>query len=170
MALFFNKSASVSPEKQVILLYDGTCRFCEASSRQALRFVPKSAARREDINDPALQARYNVSPQAAQREMHLVATTGKVTHGAEAVRQLFKLSSWLWPLTLLWHVPGFGWLAQKIYLWIADHRYLFMGKVQRKEIANGTGCDGESCSLHLGLKPSLNQTEEPQKPIDFKPY
>jgi predicted DCC family thiol-disulfide oxidoreductase YuxK len=157
------KKTLVTPQQQAILLYDGTCRFCEASSRQALRFVPKGAARREDINDPTLQALYKVSPQAAQREMHVVADNGQLTHGAEAVRQLLKLSPWLKLLALLWYIPGFGWLAQKIYLWIADHRYLFMGKVERQEIEKGAGCDGDSCALHLGIKAPTAYSEDKPK-------
>ncbi len=154
MALNFSKkNALTTLDQPAILLYDATCRFCEASSRQALRVVPTNAIKREDINDPALQARYNVSPQAANREMHIITTAGEVTHGGEAVRQILKLSRWLWPLALFWYLPGFAWVAQKIYLWIADHRYLFMGKVERQAVKDGTGCDGDSCSLHLGLKP-----------------
>lgn len=131
-----------------IMLYDATCRFCDASSRAALRIVPQGAVVRQDINDPKIQQRYNISTEAAQREMHVVDQAGTVTHGAAAVRELILLSSWLWPLAFLWRIPGFGWLAQKIYLWVADHRYLFMGRVAKQE----PECENGACAVHLGLK------------------
>jgi predicted DCC family thiol-disulfide oxidoreductase YuxK len=141
-----------------IILYDATCRFCEASSRTALKFVPKGAMERLDINDPLLQAKYDITPQQAQREMHVVAG-GKVTHGAGAVRQIFIMSPVLWLFAFLWYIPGFSWLSQKLYMWVADHRYLFMGVNTPPEAA----CDGDSCSLHLGKAKSAKKIYKTDK-------
>lgn len=144
------------PDKAAILLYDATCRFCEASSRRALSFVPAGAMQREDINEPTVQKQYSITPQAAQREMHLVNPDGEVTHGGEAVRDILKLSAWLWPLAFLWQIPGFGWVAQRVYLWIADHRYLFMGK---QAAESGADCGDGACSIHLGRPTAALQPE-----------
>jgi predicted DCC family thiol-disulfide oxidoreductase YuxK len=131
--------------ERAIILYDATCRFCEASSRAALKFAPKGAMERQDVNDPILQAKYHITPEQAQRAMHVVAC-GSVTYGAGAVRQILIMSPFLWFFALLWYIPGFSWLSQQMYEWVADHRYLFMGVIPQPEAA----CDGDSCSIHLG--------------------
>jgi len=128
-----------------MLLYDGTCRFCEASSRQAMKIVSPEVIERRDINDPLIQARYEISSEAAQREMYLVDPAGNLSHGAGAVRELLKLSGWAWPLAWFWKIPGVPWIAQHVYLWIADHRYLIMGRAQA-----ATACEDGACSVHLG--------------------
>ncbi len=153
------KSSDLPPQPgPTLLLYDATCRFCEASSKRAMSIVPIRAIERQDINDPTVQARYGISPAAAQREMHLVSPGGRVTHGGQAVREILQLSSWLWPLAFLWYIPGVAWVAQRVYLWIADHRYLFMGKNARQKIETGPDCEG-ACSVHLGLaKPATTPT------------
>ncbi|MEI6043060.1 MAG: DUF393 domain-containing protein [Chloroflexota bacterium] len=126
-----------------LLLYDATCRMCQAGSRQALQLVPPGLLKVQDINNPELQARYKITPEAAQRQMHLVTRAGKVIRGAEAVRYILYLSGWLKPLAYLWNVPGFDLVAQSSYLWVADHRYLFMGK-------NEPACEDGACAVHLG--------------------
>lgn len=131
-----------------IMLYDATCRFCDASSQLALRLVPNGVVVRQDINADEVQKRYQISAEAAQREMHVVDPAGIVTHGAAAVRELLLLSRWLWPFALFWQLPCFSWLAQKIYLWVADHRYLFMGRSAKQE----PECENGACAVHLGLK------------------
>jgi predicted DCC family thiol-disulfide oxidoreductase YuxK len=98
-----------------------------------------------DVNDPALQAKYGITPQAAKRAMHVVGPKGRVSVGANAVRDLLRISHWAWPLAYLWRIPGFPALANRLYSWVADHRYLFMGK-------NPPGQDdcGDACALYLG--------------------
>lgn len=102
------------------------------------------------MNDPALQARYGVTPEAAKRAMHLISPRGRVSVGAYAVRDLLRTSRWMLmrPLALLWRVPGFAWLADHVYSWVADHRYLFMGRSVSKE----DGCEDGACAVHLGRK------------------
>ena len=69
--------------------------------------------------------------------------------GAYAVRDLLRMSGWAWPLARLWRIPGFSWLANHLYAWVADHRYLFMGKEPEGE----DGCAEGECALYLGRKP-----------------
>ncbi len=127
------------------LLYDASCAFCTAGSKQALRFVPSGTLDLLDVNDPAVQARYGVTPEAAQREMHLIRPNGKVSAGADAIRNLLRLSPWAWPLARFWRIPGFPWLADRVYAWVAAHRYLFMGK-----IAPSAECENGACKLYTG--------------------
>ncbi len=129
------------------LLYDATCALCTASSNQALRIVPAGTIELLDANDPAVQARYGVTPEAAQREMHLISPNGRVSAGARAVRNLLRLSRWAWPLANLWRIPGFPWLADRVYAWVAQHRYLFMGR-----IAPSAECENGACRIYAGRR------------------
>jgi predicted DCC family thiol-disulfide oxidoreductase YuxK len=131
--------------RSAILLYDATCRFCTAGSKRALWVVPRGSVVLADVNDAVLQAKYGVTPEAAKRAMHLVTQRGRVSAGAYAVRDLLRMSRWAWPFANLWRIPGFAWLANHIYSWVADHRYLFMGK----EPPGKDACD-DGCELYLG--------------------
>ena len=126
------------------LLYDASCAFCTASSKQALRLVPPGTLELLDVNDASVQARYGVTPEAAQREMHLVSSNGRVSKGALAARDILRLSRWAWPLANFWRIPGFSWAADRVYAWVAEHRYLFMGRVSPAE-----SCDNDGCRLYL---------------------
>src|SRR5213592_4157029 len=106
-----------------LLLYDASCRFCRAGSKRALWIVPRGSVVLADVNDPELQARYGVTPEAAKRAMHLVSPKGRISAGAWAVRDLLRMSRWAWPAADLWHIPGFPWVANHLYAWVADHRY-----------------------------------------------
>ncbi len=126
------------------LLYDASCAFCTASTKQALRLVPPGTLELLDVNDASVQARYGVTPEAAQREMHLVRPNGRVSKGAHAARDILRLSRWAWPLANFWRIPGFSWVADRVYTWVADHRYLFMGKIDP-----AAECENGACRLYL---------------------
>lgn len=140
------------PGQKYVLLYDATCRFCDATSKRAIAVVPEGTIERVDINDPTIQARYGITVEAAQRSVHLVGPDGSVRHSGGAVREILSLSRWFWPLALLWYIPGFSWLAERVYAWVADHRYLFMGKMTPQAAAQAAGCDDGACAVHLGVK------------------
>ena len=135
-----------------LLLYDATCRFCDLGSKTVLKLLPIGAIERADVNDSLIQKKYGISREAAQREMYLVNRRGEVTHGIWAVGELVRLSRWAWPLGWLWHIPGFTYIGQKIYLWIADHRYMIMGRVNKdaEPMNEVDACKDGTCSIHLG--------------------
>jgi len=126
------------------LLYDASCAFCTASTKQALRLVPPGSIELLDVNDSSVQAQYGVTPEAAQRAMHLVRANGRVSRGAHAARDILRLSRWAWPLANFWRIPGFAWVADRVYVWVADHRYLFMGKIDPV-----AACENGACRLYL---------------------
>lgn len=135
--------------ERTLLLYDASCRFCDLGSKTVLRFLPIGTIARADVNDPAIQREYGISREAAQREMYLVTGEGKVMHGVWAVGEILRLNRWARPLAWLWNVPGFTYVGQKLYLWIADHRYMIMGRAKREMHDNGD-CENGACSIHLG--------------------
>src|SRR5215217_4967501 len=129
--------------KPVLLLYDATCRFCTQSAQQAQWLRPRGGLTLADVNDPRIQARFGISPEAAARAMHVVTPDGRVHVGAAAVACLLRRSRWAWPLAGAWAVPGFPWLAERAYAWVADHRYLFLGRTE-------PACADGACAIHLG--------------------
>ena len=131
--------------RPALLLYDATCAFCDAGSNRVLNHVPAGSVERADVNDPEIQARYAISREAAQREMYLVNAAGKVSHGIWAIGELLTLTHWGWLVHWLWYIPGFTLIGQRVYLWIAAHRYLLMGRTSEKE-----SCEDDACSVHLG--------------------
>jgi len=140
-------SGEDSMSRRALLLYDATCAFCDAGSKRILDHVPAGSVERADVNDPEIQNRYGISREAAQREMYLVNAAGKVSHGFWAIGELLTLTGWGWLVHWLWYVPGFTFIGQKVYLWIAAHRYLIMGRTTEKE-----ACEDGACSIHLGEK------------------
>lgn len=136
----------------ILLLYDASCRFCDLGSTTVLNLLPNGTIQRADVNDPLIQQKYGISREAAQREMYLITRKGEVTHGIWAVKELLGVSRWAWPLGWLWHIPGFTYVGQKVYLWIADHRYLIMGRVYKDEASKkeSEACTDGACAIHLG--------------------
>src|SRR5262249_4909844 len=97
--------------KPALLLYDATCRFCTQSAARAAWLRPRGGLRLADVNDPRIQTRYHISPEAAAAAMHLVTPDGRVHVGADALARLLRRSSWAWPFAVAWALPGFPWLA-----------------------------------------------------------
>jgi len=131
--------------RSALLLYDATCAFCDLGSRKVIDHVRPGTVDRADVNDPVIQDRYGISREAAQREMYLVNAAGEVSHGIWAVGELLTLTRWGWLIHWLWRVPGFTFIGQKVYLWIASHRYLIMGRSTKQ-----SDCEDGACSIHLG--------------------
>jgi predicted DCC family thiol-disulfide oxidoreductase YuxK len=120
------------------MLYDGNCRICTGQAETVAAFNDDGLIEILDLNSPEVRARFpQVTPDAAQRELHLVAPDGSLFRGAEAVREtLLRLPS-LRGLGELMRVPGAMSLARPLYAWVAANRYLF-GRT-------GDSCDDGSC-------------------------
>lgn len=121
------------------LLYDGTCRICIAQMQWVARYDTQQRIVLADINDPAQRARFpSITPEAAQREIHLVAPDGTIYRGVEAVRQTLLLLPALYSLGTLMSMPGMMTLARPLYAWVARNRYALGGRV--------VACEGDTCA------------------------
>ena len=120
------------------MLYDGNCRICTRQADAVAAYNDEGLIEILDLNSPAARARFpQVTPEAAQRELHLVAPDGALHRGAEAVREtLLRLPS-LRGLGELLRVPGAMSVARPLYAWVARNRYRF-GRT-------GEPCEGGSC-------------------------
>ncbi len=109
---------------QAVLIYDGTCGFCQGGvswiARRAVRgefeFLPCQAGER--------RARFPwMEERACLEAMQLVLPDGRVLAGDAAIPEIFgRLKGWRW-LAPLFRAPGMSLLAPRVYGWVARHRY-----------------------------------------------
>ncbi|NWF81592.1 MAG: DUF393 domain-containing protein [Chloroflexi bacterium] len=122
------------------VLYDGACRICTSQVELLAGYNDDDLIELLDMNSAEARARFpQVTPEDAQRELHVVAPDGTLYRGAEAVREtLLRLPS-LRGLGELLRLPGAMSLARPLYAWVARNRYLLGGQTER--CADGT-CNG----------------------------
>jgi predicted DCC family thiol-disulfide oxidoreductase YuxK len=111
---------------QAIVLYDGECPLCQRAIRWLKRLDWFKRLHVQDCRDTAHLPASEVPLQLDRmlEEMHLVTPDGKRVY---AGYKAFRWMAWRMPLTLwlapLLYLPGVPWLGNKIYLWVAKHRY-----------------------------------------------
>jgi len=113
---------------QAILLYDGECAFCQRSVELLHRldwFHVVHCQNARDIDQ--LPSTPPLTPERLLEEMHLVTSDRKtVYHGFGAFRWL----AWRLPLLCafapLLYLPGVPKWGQRLYLWVARHRFQLM--------------------------------------------
>src|SRR5215469_2337436 len=125
---------------ELTVLYDGACSLCRASVARVRRFDARGRIAFLDVRDSSVKGRFpQVDPEVALRSMQAVDSNGRVSSGADAwARMALLLPGWkllAWILLL----PGFHWIAAKIYGWVARNRYRW----------NRDACADGTCALHL---------------------
>ena len=112
-----------------LLFFDGDCAFCSNSVRQVVRFDKHA-----QVSFAPLQGKLAAEMGFTH---HAAAADGTMVLLREADGKIFTRSAALIELA---HALGGGWrvfmlarfipkpLRDSVYRWIADHRYLFMGK------------------------------------------
>ncbi len=112
------------PQKP-ILIFDGDCNFCrrwvarwKAQSRGAVEFAPYQERARDFPKIP---------PQKFQESVYLIESSGRVTRAAEAVFETLAVSSLRgkWLRGLYRSLPGFAWISESFYAFVAGRRILF---------------------------------------------
>lgn len=106
------------------LIMDGGCGFCRASLArlQALDYE----GRLEAIDFRAVDASRlhpDLTPEACEREVHLLEPGGALSRGFYAYRRLALRLPALWPVAPLLHLPGVAWVGERVYAWVAVHRF-----------------------------------------------
>ena len=115
------------------MLYDGTCGFCRIWVARLARWDRLGA-----IELVPLQSRTQVPdlPDIAAEELlraiHLVLPDGRYYSGGYAVPVLLRWLPWGWVLRPFFLIPGFTWITDRVYHWVAVRRHRF-------------GCGGDAC-------------------------
>jgi predicted DCC family thiol-disulfide oxidoreductase YuxK len=126
---------------QLVMLYDGHCRFCTQSAKKLARMVGPKVVKPTDFQDEGVLASYpGVSYDACMKKLHVITPDGRVYAGAAAVARLFRTFRLIGWMTYIYYVPGIRQLAELGYSLVAKYRYKLFGKTQQ--------CDGGTCHLH----------------------
>ena len=109
------------PPEKPILVYDGGCSFCLRWINRWRRVAGK------DIDNVSYQLASSWFPEVPRedlkRSVHFIEPSGEVTCGAQAVFRSLRGSKGLGWLDLLYRwLPGFAFLAEWAYRWVARHR------------------------------------------------
>ena len=119
------------------VIYDGRCRFCRGQVAALKRLDLCGSLRPVSLHDPEVARDFpELSAADLHARMYVVDTHGRVRGGAEAVRYLSRRLPLLWPLAVPLHVPGSLPLWERLYRFIARHRYRIAGT-----------CDEGTCRL-----------------------
>lgn len=110
--------------RPAIAFYDGACSFCEATRRTAQALDVFGAADWRDFRRPdALDGHPLVTAEACEHALQLELPGGeRVLGGFRAFRWLAGRTPVAWPLLPILHLPGAGWIGDRVYSWIADRR------------------------------------------------
>ncbi|MGQ9926157.1 MAG: thiol-disulfide oxidoreductase DCC family protein [Chloroflexaceae bacterium] len=120
------------------LLYDGGCRICTGQIGWIEAYNDGGWIEVLDMRSPEARARFpHVTPEDAQREVHLVAPDGTLYRGADAVRETLLRLPGLRGLGELMRLPGAMLFARPVYACVAQNRYLLGGRTDT--------CDDGTC-------------------------
>jgi predicted DCC family thiol-disulfide oxidoreductase YuxK len=125
-------------------IYDGYCVLCQQSRRivNALDWLNRvEFLNIHDWNE--VSARYpELDFEQAMGQMHLVGEDGQLVGGFAGVRRLLRDLPLGFPLWLLLHIPGVGWLGDKIYRFVARNRYRI------NKAVGAAVCEDGTCKVH----------------------
>jgi predicted DCC family thiol-disulfide oxidoreductase YuxK len=120
-------STGFHPARDTVL-YDGHCRFCRGQIGILRRLDILGRLAFTSLHEPAVATDFpEIPPEELDRQMYVVDTRGRARGGAEAVRYLSRRLVPLWPLALLLHVPGSMPLWNRLYAFVARHRFAIAG-------------------------------------------
>jgi predicted DCC family thiol-disulfide oxidoreductase YuxK len=126
---------------QLIMLFDGHCRFCTGSAKKLARMVGPALVKTINFQDEGVLESYpGVSYDACMKKLHVISPDGRVYSGAGAVARLFRTFRFIGWMTYVYYVPGIRQLVDLNYWLVAKYRYKLFGKTQQ--------CDGGTCHLH----------------------
>jgi len=104
------------------VLYDEDCGICVKTAGWIRRLDPSGKTDCIAALSEEREQRFpDLDPVRLMEAMHCVDESGKVFIGHEGCREILKRLP-LFPISWLWYLPGWNWLADKGYRWVADNR------------------------------------------------
>jgi len=130
-----NTETTESVGKRGSIFHDAGCPRCQAARVLAGPIFAKRGFDWVPLQTPGVAGRLGLSESALMEEMKLQLADGRVFGGIDSWIVLFRSVWWLWPFGVLLSLPGFYWLGQGTYRWLARNRYCFSGqcKVRKKD-------------------------------------
>ncbi len=141
--------ATTMPQRAVLaVVYDGQCGLCMRSVR-----LIKSLDRRRAFDYVDAQNRSVVTSRwpaldldAILGQIHVVLPSGEVYIGYKAVRQIAAKLPVICFIAPVMGWPGIAWVGDKVYRWVAAHRYQFNRLMGKADICAGGTCQLPSAS------------------------
>lgn len=117
--------AEVAERKKHKILYDDECAMCTFQMRvltwldwlDVAQLVPAS-------DSECLQLAPGMTHAKLMEAIHCVKSDGSVLRGARALRFIGMRMPLLVPLSLILWFPGVIWIAERVYAWISQNRYI----------------------------------------------
>ena len=118
------------------LLYDGRCPICRKGARRLHGLASRRGFRLVPLQRRWVQEELAGRDEEIPDEMLLLLPDGRLLAGVAAFLHLGRRIWWAWPLATLAALPGFRWLAERMYRWVARNRY-----------AISHACTKDSCGI-----------------------
>lgn len=103
------------------VVYDGMCGFCRRFRWLVAVLDWFDRFTWIDLHE----ADYDTLPVSEEECMQAmqVVDDDRIYAGFYATRRIFRSLPLMFPLFLLFHVPGVPWLGERVYRWVAAHRH-----------------------------------------------
>jgi predicted DCC family thiol-disulfide oxidoreductase YuxK len=113
-------------DRRAIVLYDGSCPLCKRSVGILKRLDWLKRLSYQDARDVEHlpEASVPLEPERLLQEMHVVTPNRRRAYaGFRAFRWMAGRLPIFWVLWPLLFIPGVPWIGQRLYRWVAKHRY-----------------------------------------------
>lgn len=108
----------------MVLIYDGACPICQGGMRWVQRRALRGQFEYLPCQSPERRVRFPWMPeQTCLDSLQLVLPDGRILAGDAAIPEILRrLRGWRW-LARVFRIPGAGFLAPRLYRWVARNRY-----------------------------------------------
>ncbi|MDO4260027.1 MAG: DUF393 domain-containing protein [Actinomycetaceae bacterium] len=110
----------------VHLVFDGHCGFCTRAAGWLRRLDRRQRVQIYPAQRPGVLERFALTENDAQKAAW--AFTGRRrTAGAAAVNLVLDAALGVKGFSSFYNLPGIHWIQDRLYQWVADHRYMLRG-------------------------------------------
>ena len=131
------------------VVYDGQCGLCTQSVRLIKTFDRRQVFEYVDAqNRSAVTDRWpSLDLQAILSQIHVILPSGESYVGYNAVRQIAAKLPRIRFIAPVMGWPVIAWLGDKVYRWVAAHRYQFNRLIGKADICSGGTCQVPSTTI-----------------------
>ena len=107
------------------ILYDGACGFCSKWVLSLEKLLNHYGYEIAPLQEEWVSERLQMSPEELTKDIRLLlAANNQLISGSDAYLYVMKRIWWLWPLALVFSLPGFHWVFNKAYQIFNRNRFL----------------------------------------------
>lgn len=110
-----------------VLFFDGNCGMCTRARNGLLRLNRTGRLHTEPLQVPGVSQRVGVAAEHLMESVWWLDASGAVFGGAEAVNAALSAALGTRLPIQVYRLPGVRSLEERIYRWVAAHRYKFRG-------------------------------------------